>query len=68
MLIDIKFVFELNNLLSSANGVRIKKNITESKILGIIRLNIKDNLNHIFSIIREALNENTPIPAKNNEM
>tara|TARA_A200000113_G_C8800441_1_gene333914 strand:+ start:148 stop:354 length:207 start_codon:yes stop_codon:yes gene_type:complete len=65
---DIKFVLELKSLLRSASGVRIKKNITESKMFGIIRLNMKDNLYHSFSIIKEDLNENTPIPERNNEM
>ena len=37
-------------------------------MFGIIRLNMKDNLYHSFSIIKEDLNENTPIPERNNEM
>ena len=68
MFFDIKLVWELKSLLRNANGVRNKKNITESKMLGIMRLNIKDSLNHSFSIIRETLNEKTPIPESNNEI
>jgi len=62
---EINSVFDLNNLLNKARGVKIKKNIIVSKILGIIWLNIIDILNHIFSISLESKRENTPIPERN---
>ena len=48
---ELKLVWALNNLLNKAIGVRIKKNIIESKMFGIIWLNMYETLNHIFSII-----------------
>lgn len=56
----------LNILLSKAVGVSIKKNITISKILGIIWLKINATLNHTFSIMIDTFEEVTPIPEKIN--
>ena len=61
---ELKFVWELNNLLNKAIGVRIKKNIIESKILGTIWLKIYESLNHVFSRNIDALCEKTPNPDK----
>ena len=68
LLFELKLVWELNNLLSKAIGVRIKKNINESKTLGIIWLNMYETLNHIFSIIIDDLYERTPIPERNKQI
>lgn len=64
---EIKLELELNNLLNNAIGVRIKKNIIESKILGTIWLKIYESLNHIISIIIDNFRERTPIPENNND-
>ena len=67
LLFELKLVWELNNLLNKAIGVRIKKNINESKTLGIIWLNMYETLNHIFSIITDDLYERTPKPERNKQ-
>ena len=67
LLFELKLVWELNNLLSKAIGVRIKKKTNESKTLGMIWLNINESLNHIFSIIIDILYERTPIPERNKQ-
>ena len=64
---ELKSVFDLNNLLNSAIGVRIKKNIIESKILGTIWLKIYESLYHIFSIMIDNFRERTPIPERNKQ-
>ena len=65
---ELKLVCDLNSLLSKAIGVRIKKNINESRTLGIIWLNMYATLNHIFSIIIDDLYERTPIPERNKQI
>ncbi len=57
---DLKSDFALKILLNKAIGVRNKKKIIESKILGIIWLRINASLNQIISIILENLFEKTP--------
>ena len=68
LFLELKFVWELNNLLSIAKGDSIRKNRSESKIFGIIWLKIKENLNHIFSITRDSFAEKTPNPDKTRDM
>ena len=64
LFLEINSDLDLNNLLSKASGVRMKKKIIVSKIFGTILLNIYEILNQIFSIMIEALLKKTPNPER----
>tara|TARA_B100000925_G_C21589237_1_gene295492 strand:+ start:150 stop:380 length:231 start_codon:yes stop_codon:yes gene_type:complete len=57
-----KLALLLKILLNRAIGVRIKKNIAVSKILGIIWLKTNATLNHTFSIMIDIFVERTLTP------